>query len=86
MRILYDKWKNKKVNYGTHFGFVCGYTPTTLVIAMETSPPYSFRKFGKEEHYITEEYKDSKYRYAYALESTLEKEYPNDVQRDFSKV
>jgi len=84
MKILYDKWADKKVTYGGVFGFVCGYTPTTLLIAMEFNPPYSFRKFGKEEHTIAEKYKDSKYRYAYALESTLEKEHPNDVQRNFS--
>lgn len=78
MKILYEKWKNKKVNYGGVFGFVCGYTDETLLIAMEFNPPYSFRKFGKQSHYISDEWKDSKYRYAYALESTLEKEYPNE--------
>ncbi len=86
MRILYEHWKNKKVTYGAHHGFVCGYTDETLLIAMETNPPYSFRKFGKQEHYIEDHYKESKYRYAYALESTLEKEYPNDIQRDFDQV
>lgn len=86
MRILYERWKNKKVTYGAHHGWVCGYTDTMLLIAMETHPNYSFRKMGKDRHFVNDQYKDSRYRYAYCLESTLEKEYPNDVQRDFNQV
>jgi hypothetical protein len=71
MKRIYDKYKGKLIKYsdGTE-GVVCGFTYDSLLIATTQKPSYGFRKFGKEEPFIEENYKDSHYKYCYCLEAT----------------
>jgi hypothetical protein len=71
MKIIYEKYKNKKVKYPNCFGIVCGYCDDNILIATEQTPLYSFRKFGKDFHFIEEEFKNQKYRYCYVSENFL---------------
>lgn len=72
MQRIYDKYKNRKVTYSSYSGLVCGYTENRLIIATESSPLCSFRRLDKGKVYISEKYKDSKYRYTYADEKDVD--------------
>lgn len=83
MEVIYNKYKGLRVVQGGIEGVVCGFTPDNLLLAIEQHPDYSFRKFGKEEHFIEEGFKEKKYRYCYVLESLVE---AHDLQRNKQKV
>jgi len=71
MKKLFLKFQGFKIVYGEITGTVCGYSDSHFICATEQHPPYSFRKKDGEELYILEDYKDSKFRYFYALEKTI---------------
>ena len=74
MERLYKKFKGRLVTYQDgQEGVICGWVNDNLLLALETKPIYSFRRFGKESHFLEEQYKESKYRYCYCSENDEEK-------------
>lgn len=82
MEELYKLFKGRLITYPNGVeGKIIGYTNDNLLIATEQNPMYSFRKFGKESHYIEEEFKDKKYRYCYVSEDTVEQQHGRQVRK-----
>lgn len=82
MEELYKLFKGKLITYPNGVeGKIIGYVDDNLLIATEQNPTYSFRKFGKQPHYIEEEYKDKKWRYCYLSEQTVEEQYGRQVRK-----
>jgi hypothetical protein len=85
MEILFEKFKNMLVTYPKYQGYVCGYNDSHFIVAVETRDDKNF--FRKLENpIIMDEYKDVKYRYTYADESQLLKQYKNfNLEKVISK-
>lgn len=76
MQIIYERFKNKEITYpdGT-IGFICGFTPTNLLVATLDRPGFEFRNFRKEKHFIEEQYKDRAFKYCYVTERMCEEQH-----------
>lgn len=73
MERLFNQYKNMLVVHTKYQGYVCGYTDSNIILAVETKDDKNFwRKL--ENPYIMDEYKDVKYRYILEDERELLKQ------------
>jgi hypothetical protein len=73
MERLFNQYKNMLVVHPKYQGYVCGYTDSNIILAVETKDDKNFwRKL--ENPYIMDEYKDVKYRYILEDERELLKQ------------
>jgi len=80
MEKLFEQFKNMLVVYPKYQGYVCGYNDAHFIIAVETRDDKNF--FRKMENpVIMEQYKDTKYRYIFADESDILKQFNNDKRK-----
>lgn len=81
MEKLFEKFKNMLVVYPKYQGYVCGYNDAHFIVAVETRDDKNF--FRKLENpVIMDEYKDTKYRYVFADESQLLKQYKDAIFKE----
>lgn len=80
MNQVFEKFKNMLVVHPKYQGFVCGYTDSHLILAVETDSKDFFRKL--QNPVIMEEYKDVKYRYVLEDERELIKQSRNEVTKN----
>ena len=81
MEKLFEQFKNMLVVYPKYQGYVCGYNDAHFIIAVETRDDKNF--FRKMENpVIMEQYKDTKYRYIFADESDILKQFNNDKYKE----
>lgn len=81
MEKLFEKFKNMLVVYPKYKGYVCGYNDAHFIVAVETRDDKNF--FRKVENpVIMDEYKDTKYRYIFADESQLLKQYKDAIFKE----
>lgn len=81
MEKLFEKFKNMLVVYPKYQGYVCGYNDAHFIVAVETRDDKNF--FRKVENpVIMDEYKDTKYRYIFADESQLLKQYKDAIFKE----
>jgi len=72
MEKVFNQFKNMLIVHPKYKGYVCGYNDSHVIIAIESTSKDFFRKMANP--YIMEEYKDSKYRYAFEDERELIKQ------------
>jgi len=72
MKQVFEKFKKTLVVHPKYKGYVCGYNDSHIIIAIESTSKDFFRKMDNP--YILDEYKDSKYRYAFEDERELIKQ------------
>jgi hypothetical protein len=72
METIFNKYKHMLICHPRYKGYVCGYNDSHIILAIETTSKDFSRKLQNQE--ILEEYKDSKYRYAFEDESELIKQ------------
>lgn len=81
MEKLFQQFKNMLVVYPKYKGYVCGYNDAHFIVAVETRDDKNF--FRKVENpVIMDEYKDTKYRYIFADESQLLKQYKDAIFKE----
>jgi len=74
MEQIFKQFKNMLIVHDKYQGHVCGYTDSHIILAVETKDDKNF--FRKMQNpYITEEYKDVKYRYSFEDERELIKQF-----------
>lgn len=73
MEKVFEKFKNMLIVHDKYQGHVCGYTPSHIILAVETKDDKNFFK-KLQNPIIMDEYKDSKYRYIYEDERELIKQ------------
>ena len=73
MEKVFEKFKNMLIVHDKYQGYVCGYTPSHIILAVETKDDKNFFK-KLQNPIIMDEYKDSKYRYIYEDERELIKQ------------
>ena len=76
METVFNKYKNMLVVHSKYQGYVCGYTDSHIILAVETRSDNFFRKL--QNPIIMDEYKDAKYRYAFEDERELIKQSKNE--------
>ena len=74
MEKLFQQFKNMLVVYPKYQGYICGYNDAHFIVAVETRDDKNFFRKVENPH-ILDEYKDTKYRYVFADESQLLKQY-----------
>lgn len=80
METVFNKYKNKLVVHPRYQGYVCGYTDSHIILAVETDDTKNFwRKL--QNPIIMEEYKDAKYRYIFEDERELIKQSKNESNK-----
>lgn len=80
METVFKKYKNKLVVHPRYQGYVCGYTDSHIILAVETDDTKNFwRKL--QNPIIMEEYKDAKYRYIFEDERELLKQSKNESNK-----
>lgn len=78
MKKIFEQFKNMLVVHPRYKGYVCGYTDSHIILAVETKDDKNF--FRKMENpTIMEEYKDVKYRYSFEDERELIKQFKNGL-------
>lgn len=80
MKQVFEKFKNMLVVHVNYKGKVCGYNDSHIIIAIETTNKDFFRKMDNP--YILDEYKDSKYRYAFEDERELIKQSAHETNNN----
>lgn len=75
MKSLFEKYKHKAIATPYYSGKLCGYCHDKLILATTDKPQCSFRRLD-EDSFIAEEYKDTRYRYCYTNESSLNLPHP----------
>ena len=81
MEKLFNQYKNMLVVHPNYKGYVCGYTPSHIILAVETKDDKNFwRKL--ENPWIMDEYKDVKYRYIFEDERELIKQFKNESSKN----
>lgn len=73
MEKVFEEFKNMLIVHDKYKGYVCGYTPSHIILAVETKDDKNFFK-KLQNPVIMDEYKDSKYRYIYEDERELIKQ------------
>ena len=79
MERLFNQYKNMLIVHPGYKGYVCGYNDSHIILAIETKSDNFFRKL--QNPIIMEEYKDSKYRYAFEDERELIKQFGNEGKK-----
>ena len=80
METVFNKYKNMLVVHPKYQGYVCGYTDSHIILAVETDDNKNF--FRKLQNpIIMEEYKDVKYRYVFEDERELLKQSKNESNK-----
>jgi len=77
MKKIFEQFKNILVVHPKYKGYVCGYTDSHVILAVETDDKNFFRKMQNPT--IMDEYKDVKYRYVFEDERELIKQFNNDI-------
>lgn len=72
MKRIFETYCGKEIKTESYKGFVCGFSETRILAATEDTVSFSFRRLDKGTH-VSEEFKDSKWRYVYCDEKTIEK-------------
>lgn len=80
MKQVFEKFKNMLVVHVNYKGTVCGYNDSHIILAIETTNKDFFRKMDNP--YILDEYKDSKYRYAFEDERELIKQFEHETNNN----
>lgn len=80
MKQVFEKFKNMLVVHVNYKGKVCGYNDSHIILAIETTNKDFFRKMDNP--YILDEYKDSKYRYAFEDERELIKQFEHETNNN----
>jgi hypothetical protein len=80
MKQVFEKFKNMLIIHPKYQGYVCGYTDSHVILAVETDSKDFFRKL--QNPLIMEEYKDVKYRYVLEDERELIKQSRNEVTKN----
>lgn len=78
MEAVFNKYKNKLVVHSKYKGYVCGYTDSHIILAVETRDDQNFFRKIQNPH-IMDEYKDTKYRYVFEDERELIKQFDNGL-------
>jgi len=74
METVFNQYKNLLITHALYKGYVCGYTDSHIILAIETKDDKNF--FRKLQNpFIMEEYKDTKYRYIFEDERELIKQH-----------
>ena len=71
METLFEMYKGLLVIHNNYQGEVCGFNETHFILAVETKDESNFFRRLKKDFFVTEEYRDLKYRYIFEDESTL---------------
>lgn len=74
MEEIYEGLKGTLVVHDKYQGIVCGYTDSHYILAVETKDVENFFRVLKNDFFVEDEYKDSKYRYILEDERTIEKQ------------
>ncbi len=74
MEEIYEELKGTLVVHDKYQGIVCGYNDSHYILAVETKDVKNFFRVLKNDFFVEEEYKDTKYRYIFEDERTIEKQ------------
>jgi hypothetical protein len=74
MEELFELFKGALVVHDKYQGVVCGYNETHFILAIETKDAKNFFRVLKNDFFVEDQYKDSKYRYVLEDERTIEKQ------------
>ena len=74
MEEIYNELKGTLVVHNKYQGVVCGYAEAHFILAVESKDVKNFFRVLKNDFFVEEEYKDSKYRYVLEDERTIVKQ------------
>lgn len=82
MEEIYNELKGTLVVHNTYQGIVCGFNDTHFILAVETKDAKKFFRVLKNDFFVEEEFKDTKYRYILEDEREIVKQKKQWLQKN----